>query len=193
MYKLRGSVSWLLSLGLILNIVKWKCSCTSTTAKHSVCIVQEFLGYLTPSVDWVCLMFWCATSEFPQLCISFLLADMCLVLASYNGHGWEGWHRWSVSSLPHALWQGKNCRNGCQLWKVHFTCSSSFVACLLYVLLLDGMAYHLLHLVQDGSWDQFRQKTEVTKSKVKSIRGKEASQQCPGDPAEPGLHNWIAF
>lgn len=46
------------------------------------------------------------------------MSDMCLVLASHNGHGWEGWVGGPLPCMPYSLWQGKDSGDGCELWKV---------------------------------------------------------------------------
>lgn len=45
---------------------------------------------------------------------------MCLVLASHNGHGWEGWVGGTLSCMSFSLWQGKDSGDGCKMWKVFF-------------------------------------------------------------------------
>ena len=49
---------------------------------------------------------------------SLLFPDLCLVLASHNGYGWERWDRRALSSMSNSLQQGKDCWNNCKLWKV---------------------------------------------------------------------------
>jgi len=33
-----------------------------------------------------------------------LTVDMCLVLASHTGYGWEGWHRGTMPCVSFSVW-----------------------------------------------------------------------------------------
>jgi len=121
---------------------------------------------------------------------TYNLTDLCLVLAPYNGHGRERSIRRALSSLPHSIWQRKDCWDDCwsgeveiwyDTWDVNF-CSVSVLVCWCFLSIFCS---------QTGLWRQHGSQKN-TKVETEIFWWEKATNKCPSGSKKSCLHCWIA-